>query len=139
MSSLVQIDGFDNQRLLRNLTSDETEVLDSLNCGHYYCLLWACLRYRLALQKKRCNYCNLEVSCSYWAKHLRTQRHISKESAHVRGTISDDDEDFQLASPTPIPGLVWDLRRLGLRVQLQDSQVPEVRRLNGIRPVLIFL
>ena len=54
--------------------------------------------------KKRCHHCNLEVSASKWAKHLRTKGHISKQSAHVRRAVSDSDEDFQLASPTVVAG-----------------------------------
>ena len=51
MSALVHVDNFYNIGLLNSLEAEERELLDTLNCGHYHCMLWACLRYRLALEK----------------------------------------------------------------------------------------
>ena len=54
--------------------------------------------------KKWSHHCDVEISSTNWSKHIRTQRHISRQSAHIQRAVSEDDDDFQLASPTVVPG-----------------------------------
>ena len=54
------------------------------------------------IRKKRCHYCAVEVSSTNWSKHLKSKRHLSKESAAVRRAENDSDDDFELAAPTVV-------------------------------------
>ena len=51
VSPLVHLESYNHLDFLRSLTSRERAVLNQLDCGHYYCRLWSCLRYRIALER----------------------------------------------------------------------------------------
>ena len=57
-----------------------------------------------SIGKKRCNYCSVEISSSNWSKHVRTKRHLAKESAAVRRSADESDDDFVLVEPSVVPG-----------------------------------
>ena len=58
------------------------------------------------LRKKHCHYCAAEISSTNWSKHIKSKSHIAKESAHLRRTDPDSEDEFELARPTqlPVPG-----------------------------------
>ena len=159
MSSVEHIDGFDNRRLLLSLSPDEVEVLDNINCGHYYCVLWACLRYRLVLKRSGAIIAVLRSavrtgpnilrpngilpSCLNMLQGQNTKmipilslRHLLQFQAQVLRQHGVMMRSLRFLEQR-LRSLDESLRRLGLVINLLDSQVPDVRRLKGIRPVPI--
>ena len=54
-------------------------------------------------RKKHCHYCSVEVDSSNWARHCKSKSHLARESAAVRRSDPDSEDEFVLAEPTVIP------------------------------------
>ena len=81
------------------------------------------------IRKKRCHHCAVEVSSSNWSKHCKSARHIAKESASIRRSADDSDDDFELAKPTEIP-------RPGPSTEETESEVLNILKAKDLIPSL---
>ena len=99
--TLVDMSDFHRNTYISNLTQFEQVVLNSLDCGHYRCAILPKVLH--GTKTKYCNYCSTNVRASNWAKHQRSNKHITNE-AKVESRSDDSEAEFELAAPTVVAG-----------------------------------
>ena len=159
MSDLHDHHGFNLSTFIAELTPYEQRCLNIIDCGHYFCMVWRCLRFYLGLRRSTVHIANLmsvlqtgvntpeRRNIYLWSQMLlEGQSLIRMTPSHLLSLLQYQDHLYQtvIEMTKSLKFLDRQLRelqnqfqRLGLKIKVPERESLGVMALRGINPQLI--